>query len=367
MKLITARTGQAHITPFLDSMWHRGMTGNESGVFDAFENFEAEIVSNNDINIKSGVGMIQGRFFVTEVGTLDAVTIDNGSQGLNRTDLIVLRLTVNESADTQGAEYVVIKGESVEGSPTPPTPITGDLDTGALVADLPLYQVNIEGLNITSVTPIYSNIQLPITAGGTGAKTVENARQNINFIGINVLTSEDDNVATWQSLGTGLAYFGKAGSLVDQPSTYGFVLNLVTSNNVRQVWFTQVAGDIYTRGGNANGWSGSWVPLGGYVATRTNIASSYFNGSYVVKDGNVKQLILLNAKLAMTAGATYTIGTLPEGFRPALNINERVVIASSTSSTVTGAISITTDGVMKFTPFANRAAGDIVHINVMFI
>lgn len=153
MELITARKGTPHITPMQDAMWHMGLTELESCVFDAFENFKADIITANEIRVRSGVGMIQGRFFEIPQNTYDPATIMNGTQGEKRIDLIVCRVTVNESENTQKAETVVIQGTPTAGTPQAPAPITGDLDNGDTVADYPLYAVNISGITITSVTP----------------------------------------------------------------------------------------------------------------------------------------------------------------------------------------------------------------------
>lgn len=150
MKLITARQGAAHITPLQDSMWHRGLTETENCIFDSFENFQADIITNNEIRVRSGAGMLQGRFFVIPPNTYDSVTIANGNQGESRIDLIVCRIAVDESTNTQSAELVVIQGTPATSSPQPPTPVTGNLDNGDLIADFPLYSINVSGITLES-------------------------------------------------------------------------------------------------------------------------------------------------------------------------------------------------------------------------
>lgn len=155
MELITARQGTAHITPMQDAMWHRGLTENESCIFNGFEEFAADIITNNEVRIRSGAGMLQGRFFVIPPNTYDTATIANGNQGESRIDLIVCRITVDESTNTQSAAITVIQGTPAAASPVAPTPTTGDLDSGDLIADYPLYEANIEGISLETLTPLF--------------------------------------------------------------------------------------------------------------------------------------------------------------------------------------------------------------------
>lgn len=155
MELITARQGDAHITPMQDAMWHRGLTENESCIFNGFEEFAADIITNNEVRIRSGAGMLQGRFFVIPPNTYDSVAIANGSQGESRIDLIVCRITVDETTNTQNAAITVIQGTPDSANPVAPTPIAGDLDSGDLIADFPLYEANVVDITLETLTPLF--------------------------------------------------------------------------------------------------------------------------------------------------------------------------------------------------------------------
>lgn len=176
---ITNAAKQPHITPLQDSMWHRGMAGIDSCVFNFFENFAAEVSSNNSVKIRSGIGMIQGRYFCVEPSTYDEVTIANGTQGEKRKDLIVCRWTVDEEQKVQSGDWVVIQGTPTTGTPAAPSHTAGDLDAGDLIADMPFYEVTLDGINVTGVAQKFTSLggigkfpnPLPISKGGTGATT----------------------------------------------------------------------------------------------------------------------------------------------------------------------------------------------------
>lgn len=189
---ITNAAKEPHITPLQDSMWHRGMAGIDSCVFNFFENFAAEVSSNNSVKIRSGIGMIQGRYFCVEPSTYDEVTIANGTQGEKRKDLIVCRWTVDEEQKVQSGDWVVIQGTPTTGTPAAPSYTDGDLDAGDLIADMPFYEVTLDGINVTGVAQKFTSLggigkfpnPLPISKGGTGATTPAAARAALGGVSI---------------------------------------------------------------------------------------------------------------------------------------------------------------------------------------
>lgn len=123
-----------------------------NGVFNYGQKLAHEIVSNNEIRIKDGLLINQGRFMRITTGSYEAISISNGTTGANRIDLIVAHFEtdgINEIHDIR-----VIKGT---GS-TEPTPTKGNTFTGATVNEMPLYAVHLTGLAITNVVPKFTLI-----------------------------------------------------------------------------------------------------------------------------------------------------------------------------------------------------------------
>jgi len=179
MKCITNRANEKHITPLQDAMWHRGILGVESCIFNYFDNFKTTIITNNEISIASGIGAIQGRFFCVEPGTHDTISIANGVQGQNRIDIICAEYTVDAANNTQDCKWTVLQGESTAGTAVPPILEAGDIDKGDLIAQEAFFEVRIEGLTITNVSPICKLWTLPKKNGGTDATTAEEALANL--------------------------------------------------------------------------------------------------------------------------------------------------------------------------------------------
>ena len=82
----------------------------------------------------------------------------------------------------------------------------------------------------------------------------------LNVKGTNTINSTaNDTTANWGAQGNSVHWYaGVEGLLHDQPSSWGYLVNIGQSSEVHQVWMTQASGDLLHRGGNGSGWSGSW-------------------------------------------------------------------------------------------------------------
>lgn len=156
MDIITGYTGSPHVTAEQDRDINIGIFGNESYVLRTGSQLTAEVSSNNEIKVRDGVIMHQGCAASIKKNTYDSLTITNGSQGMKRVDLIVARYSRDPSTNEESLTLKVIQGTPSENSPTVPDYTTGDIQSGDLVADMPLYQVILNGLNITEVKKLFS-------------------------------------------------------------------------------------------------------------------------------------------------------------------------------------------------------------------
>ena len=171
---ITNRTGTPHIKPEQDASWHRGYVGMPTCVLDdsELEEFAAQIVTNNQIRIRSGIAQTQGRLWWVPPGTYDLISIANGTQGQNRVDRVVMRWTVDNENNTQNCDWEVIQGTPTAGTPAAPAYTQGDLDDGDLVADMPMFQVRLTGINIASITPEF-DVAMTIEAARISQETID--------------------------------------------------------------------------------------------------------------------------------------------------------------------------------------------------
>lgn len=157
MHLITGYAGEAHVTAADQGSLHAALFGKESYVLDRGSKLAATIASNNKITIADGDIMMQGRHARIAEGSTVDLTIENGTQGNLRNDLLVARYTKNSSTGVEAVNLVVIKGTPAASSPADPAYTVGDIINDHVAqADMPLYRVKLNGLTVQSVTALFT-------------------------------------------------------------------------------------------------------------------------------------------------------------------------------------------------------------------
>lgn len=151
MKIISGKTGTPHVTAQEFRQFIEGVAGQESYILSSGENLEPELSSNNALKIRSGIMSHHGNISCVELGTYDEVTIQNGTQGMKRIDLVVNRYSKNAETGIEKNEWIVIRGTPNASSPAAPAYTEGNLQEGDLVDDCPVFEVHLDGINVTEV------------------------------------------------------------------------------------------------------------------------------------------------------------------------------------------------------------------------
>ena len=154
--LMDSYAGGPHITETQIGLANQATFGPDDYVLGGGRESEAQVLTNNSIRIFDAVYCIQGRRDVIPASGYTDVTIANGTQGMNRNDIIVRRYRKDESSEIESTEYAVIKGTPNAGEALDPEVTIGDIRTGATLHEMKLYRVKIEGLNITAVEPLFN-------------------------------------------------------------------------------------------------------------------------------------------------------------------------------------------------------------------
>lgn len=172
-RLITGRAERDHVTSD-DMGWlyaltmgdGRYMLEDQAGT----EAMRCTVIDTNTVHVTQGHLLIDGRHFRN--GTEgENLAIANGSQGLNRIDLIVCRYRFETFGEDylEHGELVVIQGDSVAGEPERPAHTEGSILNGDRIVEVPLFEVPINGLAIGEPSEcLLDGYELPAKYGGTG-------------------------------------------------------------------------------------------------------------------------------------------------------------------------------------------------------
>ena len=197
--LDTGDTGRA-VSAESDGALFAGIFGSAKYVLENGSQFKAEVQSNNIVKISDGDAVMYGRHVRIPENDSALVTINNGHSGTNRVDLIVFRYT-KDSTGKETVDLVVIQGEDSTGTATAPTAVDGNILTGAMQSDFPLYTVELNGINIVKVNPLFnvigniSKLKEELTELNSKLKNAETTINN-NLMSINtyLVTLNTSNV-----------------------------------------------------------------------------------------------------------------------------------------------------------------------------
>ncbi|WP_346905080.1 hypothetical protein [Faecalicatena contorta] len=153
LELVTGYWGQQHVTAEQDADLNAGIIGREPCILRVGENMRAEAVTANKVRIFDGIFVGYGRVCAIDEGAYEDVEIENGTAGLLRNDMIVIKYVKDEATGIEGVSLAVLKGQTGE-TATDPTPNNQDIRTGAFESEMPLYRVRLNGLAIEAVERI---------------------------------------------------------------------------------------------------------------------------------------------------------------------------------------------------------------------
>lgn len=154
MEIITGKTGSSHITPEDDASIHEAIFGINNVVLDVNEKLAYEIINSNTIRIKSGDVLIQGKQGRIRYDEYTDVSIDSGSTGYNRNDIIAVNYTLNNGIESMS--LTTIKGTPSTGNALDPDTIDAQIKDGATQTQMALYRIKLEGVNILAVECMFT-------------------------------------------------------------------------------------------------------------------------------------------------------------------------------------------------------------------
>lgn len=159
--LVTGHAGKGHVTAADHGSLHAAIFGAGQYVLHRGSKFATTIISNNSIRVADGDIIMQGRHIRLDENTYVDLAVENGTQGFFRNGLIVARYTKDSVSGVEDCNLVVIKGTASAGSAVDPDYTSGDIiNDHVLIADMPLYRIPLDGLNVQTLVPLFEEASL---------------------------------------------------------------------------------------------------------------------------------------------------------------------------------------------------------------
>lgn len=153
MELVTGYHGVNHVTAEQLADLQAGILGGDY-VLNIGEKLRCDIVTSNKIRIFDGVIVFGGKQAIIEAGDYEDITIENGTLGLYRNDIVVVKYVKDEETGIEGTTLEVLKGATASEA-VDPLYTTNDIRSGAFESEIPLYRVKLNGLAIEAVEPMF--------------------------------------------------------------------------------------------------------------------------------------------------------------------------------------------------------------------
>ena len=151
MNIIWGYGANPHITAQQLRDTYVGIFGDDTYILDVGSKLAATVISATEVQIADGVLIAQGCTASINYGQTESLTIQNGTQGMRRKDLIVAQYAKSTGFGVESMSLAVKRGTPAASSPALPAYTTGSIADGDTLAEFPLYVVNLNGINITSV------------------------------------------------------------------------------------------------------------------------------------------------------------------------------------------------------------------------
>ena len=158
------------VTAQMDADLYAGIFGDRKIILDVGQLMAAAIIDNNTVRVYDGEIISQGRRIHVNAGEYDDFTIENGTQGAERYDIIGYH--IYKSDGNELCEMFVRKDAGEDGSVAEES-----LRDGADETYISLYKVKLNGLSIESVTALCS-VLTSMNNGPYVVETGQNGSRN---------------------------------------------------------------------------------------------------------------------------------------------------------------------------------------------
>lgn len=150
IELVTGYQGQDHVTAEQWADFNRGIFG-DAAILPVGNRMETAIQTANQITVKDGVAVFDGREVYIGYGETENIAITSGTQGMLRRDIVVVEYTREEETGVESVQFKVINGTPAASNAQDPSVQDMDIRTGVFVSQKPFCRVRLNGTAIEGV------------------------------------------------------------------------------------------------------------------------------------------------------------------------------------------------------------------------
>lgn len=150
LDLVTGYKGQNHVTAEQWADFNRGIYG-DAAILPIGNKMQVEIQTVNQITVKDGTGVFDGRQVYIGYGESENIAIESGTQEMLRNDIVVIKYTKDETSGVESVAFEVVTGMPAESDPADPSYQDMDIRTGVFVSQKPFCRVRLNGVAIEGV------------------------------------------------------------------------------------------------------------------------------------------------------------------------------------------------------------------------
>lgn len=150
IELVTGYQGKDHVTAEQWADFNRGIFG-DAAILPIGNKMETAIQTANQISVKDGVAVFDGRQVYIGYGESENIAITSGTQGMLRRDIVVVEYTREEDTGIESVQFKVINGTPAASNAQDPAVQDMDIRTGVFVSQKPFCRVRLNGTAIEGV------------------------------------------------------------------------------------------------------------------------------------------------------------------------------------------------------------------------
>ncbi len=150
VELVTGYKGKDHVTAEQWADFNRGIYG-DAAILPVGNKMETAIQTANQITVKDGVAVIDGRQVYIGYGESENIAIQSGTQGKLRRDIVVLEYKKEEESGVETVQFKVITGTPADSDAKDPSVQDMDIRTGVFTSQKPFCRVRLNGTAIEGV------------------------------------------------------------------------------------------------------------------------------------------------------------------------------------------------------------------------